>query len=723
MPSPLNLTSLGSGSGISTTDGTMNNYKVVDGKAVRSLFTGGGQFSPYPAQTNPKTGDVTAMNNAAYAHSGLINDISTTSIIEYLKNYTAMKLEYADFAYLKHIGVFPNNRLIIARRFASGVGNDLTSVGSAPIAALISWVDLSSDSNDIISIKYYENWVDGETNFESLLNDVGTDLKGSPDQKGMERLGSDNFAAAFNILPFPGFMEGVMAQVMNEMGLSDHGIGNSPYGNPNIIAESRRRKTQDFVNGGSGLTAKFSVKMVVEYEQKFINGVDPTLAYFDIIQNALSFGTSDANFRFNQAFADGATGILKDLISGDVAAVFSAVIKFVTSITNAILKIAGDLADKFLNPGKDEEENKLDQGIILNALSEAIKVTFGHVISKYKLRIIAIASALTGAPSTPWHITIGNPKKPIFSSGDMEVTDCTLSLGKILAFNDLPSSIKLEITFTSARNLGAQEIFNRFNTGKGRSYVRGRPSFVEHPDPKFPEPPKPDSSEQAKKEVKPDTNTGTSASATSVNNPEAEKNRNLLAAEPLQFNGKKDDYKLADGAQGQDWLNYTGPILSSRVDNTDPNLENDGNKNLSGQSNGSSTTNNVNGVNVPITGSASPTGTTGLGPVGASPSVPPPPTADQIKSEKAKLEAELARINTLISNSSDTITDVYLYTGDNLLAKITTDKKKYEDTDEYKRLKPFVTSVRTEQNANPAYEQLIKKKAEIETKIKNLPAT
>jgi hypothetical protein len=47
-----------------------------------------------------------------------------------------------------------------------------------------------------------------------------------------------------------------------------------------------------------------------------------------------------------------------------------------------------------------------------------------------------------------------------------------LELGKVLAFNDLPSTIKITLKFENARPLGAQEIFNRLNTGRGRSYIR-----------------------------------------------------------------------------------------------------------------------------------------------------------------------------------------------------------------------------------------------------------
>jgi hypothetical protein len=79
------------------------------------------------------------------------------------------------------------------------------------------------------------------------------------------------------------------------MGIQNNwGIGNLPLGNPNLVREAQRRDTLSKNTAGSGLKASFTVKMEIEYEQKFINGVDPTLVYLDIIQNALTFGTSDA---------------------------------------------------------------------------------------------------------------------------------------------------------------------------------------------------------------------------------------------------------------------------------------------------------------------------------------------------------------------------------------------------------------------------------------------
>lgn len=480
MASPLGLTFDIKSTGIPSITGKNKSYKVVNSKVVKSLF-GGGQFSPFPSGINTETGSVTGMKSASDVHKDEIYDLSVTKIVEYCNQHKAMKLDYADFAYLKNIGVFPNNRLMIARRFAAGVSNDLTAISSTPLSTLISWVP---EGEDFISVSYGEEWTESEASFEKVLNSIGEESTTSDSDNGSNwgtKLGGGG-----GIIPLPGFMEGIQYQVMKNMGLTDAGIGNSPLGNPNLIREAKRRSTVDPSDPGSGLKASFSIKMVVEYEQKFINGVDPTIVYMDIIQNALTFGTSDSTFQFSSAFGSGTSKIIKDLISGDIKAIAQALAKFVDSLTSAIKEVGLKLVDALVNPPTNTNGNKEpNAGAIYDTIVKAFSSTIGHVISKYKVRLIGIANALTGSPSTPWHITIGNPQKPMFSSGDMLVNDVQLTMGKSLAFNDLPSYIKIEFTLKNARNLGAQEVFNRFNTGKGRSYVRLNKSYVEAPDVTF----------------------------------------------------------------------------------------------------------------------------------------------------------------------------------------------------------------------------------------------
>ena len=456
--------------------GRIPQYKVINGKNVQSMFENA-QFSPYPRllETNGTPQLIGGPNDI---HNNDVNDTSISSLISYTSGYPAMKLRYADFAYLKDVGVYPNNRLMVARRFASGAPSDLTSIMASPMATIVGWI--KDGDSEYFSVQYGEDWVSSEASFTKVLNDIGEDTKGSQ-ESNWQNLG-DTVAKGFNSIPFGGMMEGLQYAVMQELGLTEFGIGNSPLGNPNLIREAKRRNTVEKNQAGSGLKATISVKFEVEYEQKFINGVDPTLVYMDIIQNALTFGTSDAVFHFNTAFAETTAPIIKDLISGDAAAIGRALVSFVGALINAIGKLGASIL-KNLTEKAESLSDVVDN--IAGSIKNIFAATIGSVISKYKIRLLGITQALTGSPSGPWHITIGNPKKPMFTSGDMICSEVTMNMGKTLAFNDLPSSIKISFTLTNARPLGAQELYSRMNTGRGRSYQRYQLSAVEVPNGKF----------------------------------------------------------------------------------------------------------------------------------------------------------------------------------------------------------------------------------------------
>lgn len=422
------------------------------------------------------------------------SDIKTSSIIEDSESVPAMKLKYSDFAYLKNLGVYPNNRLIIARRFDSGVDDDLralslTAKNVTPISTLISWVP---DNSEFISTKFGEEWVESEASFKNILNDLGKDVLVGDNKGGS--LGNA-MAGAGGIVPLPGFTEGLQYEIFKSLGMTDIDAANLPLGNPNLIRQSKRRKTLAKEEADSGLKCKFSVEMTVEYEQKFINGVDPSIVYYDIIANALTFGTSESKFQFRGDFVGGKfKEFLDNIGSGDPGRLKAALLDFVTKIATALKNVGNELVKLFsksTKTPKDEEERKAAEDdknrqdknkkldFVKDKLANIATTIIAGLVSKYKLRILGVVNSLTGSPSAPWHVTVGNPRRPIFSSGDMVVENVEISLGKLLSFNDLPSSIKLKLTLESARNLGAQEIYKKFNCGKERSYVKFKYSFAE----------------------------------------------------------------------------------------------------------------------------------------------------------------------------------------------------------------------------------------------------
>lgn len=442
-----------------------------------SLFTGDNFVRPWPnigkigSEEKLKMGigeeDQFTGVSRRTLHNNDVYDTSIINLVDKTAN-TGAQLRPADFAYLKNLGVYPNNRLMIARRFSGPAADDIYGFKKRPLSVLISWKPIGED---FLEINFGEEWTDAKADFTEVLNSIGKDLT------SIEGIGTEA-GSAFRAVPLPGWTEGLTQNILSSMGIlsSDVKSRNLQVGNPNLIKEAKRRKTIGYGEAGSGLMCKVSVKMVCEYEQKFISGIDPTIAYMDILSNITRFGTSPSvDWGLSGSFAKKIKGwisnpstIITDLINGINSAI-SATVELVKNALNEAVKLAS--TDPKNNPSeKSLAEKALREGEkLLDKIVDAIGDSLSKTVKKYREEIIGISNALTLSPSTPWHITLGNPLRPVFCSGDMYTTDVSLSLGPNLAFNDLPSSIKVEFTLSNARNWGLQEIMAKFNTGHLRT--------------------------------------------------------------------------------------------------------------------------------------------------------------------------------------------------------------------------------------------------------------
>jgi hypothetical protein len=415
-----------------------------------------------------------------------LNKTSLVDIIQYLQGWDSTFVDFADFAYLKNLGVYPTNRLMIARRFSVPTQNNLYKIKDKPMATLVSWVP---DDTDFLSISFGENWVGtNETSFTDVFSDAFDDLGPlNPFKKGKA---GESASKGFNITQFPGITEYIQATVREKLGLNEddpeYSRFNPPSGNPNLIKEGSRRATtgtEDASRPFSGLEGKFAISFSTEYELKFVNGVDPSLVYLDIIRNSLVFGTSKSVNVLGVDVETSFAKTLNGLLNGD----FESVQKTLTAVIDGISEALKNSADKWLEEQKKkrqtpppppipgEEPEATSVRLFKDLLGDLTQFQF----SKYRIRLLSIIQVMTGAPSAYWHITIGNPKKPIFCSGDMVCGNVTMKFGKVLSYNDLPSTIQIDFTLTSARNLGGQEIFDRLNTGQGRTYFNERRAYYE----------------------------------------------------------------------------------------------------------------------------------------------------------------------------------------------------------------------------------------------------
>jgi len=467
--------------GLNSSD-PQNNFGEYNGRnrgsgtdGMVSLFTGNRVLRPFGIGLSNDKGD-DGKSNGEYVKGNVIHsdDIYNTSLNNIIKRLegTRAELKFMDFAYLRDVGVYPNNRLMIARRFATPVEDNIMYNNDGGVAnSLVTMISWKPPSEDFLEISFGEEWESvSDGDFTGILNEVGKDFRVPGNLGG-------NLSEGGGVIPLPGSTEVIQRTIFEKMGILEKGASNQiPEGNPNLIKEAKMRKLVTAGKAGTGLTCKVSIKMVCVWEQKYIQGIDPTLAWMDIIAMVGRFGTSTSQtFGLSKQLGNNVKRLLNDpdnIVTKAIEGIKSAIIqigeKIKDTITNAVAKLS-ETKPKEEDPEKAKENQLKEKTGALNKLSEGISETAQKIgsatVKKYRERIIGIINALTGLPSTPWHITIGNPLRPTFVSGDMLVQNVKLNLGGNLSFNDLPTKITAEFTLTNSRNWGLQEIMAKFNSG------------------------------------------------------------------------------------------------------------------------------------------------------------------------------------------------------------------------------------------------------------------
>lgn len=467
--SPLGLVGLESKS-----NGNFDNYNNrtrKSGKGNVSLFSGDRIVRPFAIGVGGESpsSDVDFDNKKTTLHSDDLYNTTINNIVDKLKG-TKAELSFLDFAYLKDVGVYPNNRLMIARRFATPQLDNImyNSEDDKPLVTLISWKPVGED---FIDISFGEEWTpvtDGS--FTSIINEVGKDFK-------IKGLGG-YLEEGGGLIPLPGSTETLQRRLLAKIGILDNteeNINQIPEGNPNLIKEAKMRKMVAAGSPGSGLSCGIKISMECVWEQKYIQGIDPTLAWMDILSMVTRFGTSTSqSYGLSKGLSNKIQDLLRNpdtLIKKTIDALKEGIGDIIKSVKDALgLKKSGgeELSEEEIKDKKKKKEEEEADSIIdkaIGKLNGVITDISNTLVRKYRERILGVINILTGLPSTPWHITIGNPLRPIFCSGDMLTTNVQLKLGSDLSFNDLPTTIKASFTLENARPLGLQEIMAKFNSG------------------------------------------------------------------------------------------------------------------------------------------------------------------------------------------------------------------------------------------------------------------
>ena len=391
-------------------------------------------------------------------------DISLSSIIAWSqgKGRGAMRLKTADLAYLRNIGVYPANRLIVLRRFGGGAPDDLFSnAGMKPLATVVGFIS-PEDEESAFTVNFNEKW---EPSVKEGLVDVINKVIGFSNKSAL----LPNFEGASNL------EQNIAMQVGKALGITKS--ADNPKGDPNMLHEAAIRATEY-----DGLRSPFSIQFTTEYEIQYVHGIDPGQVYHDIIGNLVRMGTSPENFIGTNSFGALAKSIQRSLENGK----FTELVKEIFSIfTSAVGDLASRVIDGIRKAGTavaKAVQSKEAASALLNSAEqkgrEAVAFFMNEIntliatnVRRFRWPLTGAIASLTGAHTAPWHITIGNPKAPFISVGNLIMDDVKLEVGNQFLFNDRPTKIKVTYKLSPGRNRGANGITSIFNVGKGRIYV------------------------------------------------------------------------------------------------------------------------------------------------------------------------------------------------------------------------------------------------------------
>jgi hypothetical protein len=391
------------------------------------------------------------------------------------------KISYGDFLFCKKLNGYPNNRMVILRRFADPVDDDLfesttTNTSQEPISVMVTWFD-----DFPVQIDYGETWSEIEAGVfatiastaqsllapgKALWNSISKTFTGIGSTDVLSKVTSglamgkaedgQNISNPWALSIWYDFLE----EQFEENDVFFAGKNILPQANPNLIRQARYR---------APMSLKSSIKMnlTFQYVLRSVNNIDPHVAMHNIIANGIRMGTSTSTTVYPSSISGTKLGgAVEDLAQGKIG--------------DAIGKVIDEVS-KFINIKFGEATGQGDEvGETTNTNNTSENNFPSKLLSLYRFRLVAALQADTGTPSGVWHATIGNPLNPIISVGDLIVTGIDMKMNNELSYNDFPTEVTFNVKVESARTRGAQELERIFNAGRGRIYAYPTPE--DNPD-------------------------------------------------------------------------------------------------------------------------------------------------------------------------------------------------------------------------------------------------
>ena len=357
--------------------------------------------------------------------------------------FPGLRYSPSDFMHCEWAEAVSGYHMITLRRFAYPIDDGLLINGmpAVDVGRLVTYsTEEVNKLSEIMTMSFGFNW-------KELTADFWTP----------EVIGNESGASG---------LLGTLFEFANPMYLQNKGLGrnavnvdpqydqNKVYGPVDSITKTHIRDR--------GLNFNHEMNIVFEYRLRSYDGVNPKAAFIDLLSNILVVTFNDAKFWGGAYKWRGMQrGAYTHYLTVNDA--FSAGKDF--SSTVAYYK------DSLASLAEGEHGWKA----ILEIGKQLLKGLEGMALDKLVTSLgrpsVAVAnSLLSGEPVGTWHLTIGNPFRPILSIGNLILTNSVLSFGDQLGHDGFPTTIKLTCTLKHAKPRSRAEIESMFNGGIARTY-------------------------------------------------------------------------------------------------------------------------------------------------------------------------------------------------------------------------------------------------------------
>lgn len=355
--------------------------------------------------------------------------------------------DYADFVYLTHYGKIPNNRLITLRRFSQPCQHDIVSTALMPSAEVSRMLTYTDDNNNslqsLLSMSFGLNWKELQADFEQA-NVVGGSQSGLNGWMGT--------VAKYLDPKFGG--EALYGK--DRLQINPMHDKNKVYGPVDSITSTHIR------DRGLKFDQEFSITFL--YSLKSIDGINAKAAMIDLLSNVLATTYNNAKFwggarywigRKPSKFWNKALEMEAQMIE--------------TGLSGSFTSIFNYFRGQFKNMNAGNESKKETLKTIAGAVSKFAIAKFMNVLGRPSIPVMN--SLLVGDPVGEWHLTIGNPLRPIACIGNLLCTGTTIEpVSNALGYDDFPVDWKVTVKLKHAMPLDRAGIEMIFNAGQRRTY-------------------------------------------------------------------------------------------------------------------------------------------------------------------------------------------------------------------------------------------------------------